>query len=431
MMKYEYPSIGETLYRDTLPNGLRLSVITKSGFSRTCALFAADYGGADRRFRLCGESIDTPAGVAHFLEHKMFDMPDGSNVMSLFAANGARDNAFTSADMTAYHFEGSGHFESNLRTLLRFVSTPHFTPESIEKERGIIAQEIKMCEDDPSDAGYMALMKCLYAHHPIREPVLGTIESISAITSETLYLCHSAFYRPGNMCLCVVGDVEPESVRDIAAELLPGESGEKPESDFGEPEPELPVQRRFTKAMSVSAPLFFIGIKLIPESGGDALLRQKLVCGMALSLLFGRSSTFYSRFYEQGLINDSFFVQADHAAGTLTAFIGGESRDPEAVFDAVCAEIRRNAENGLDPVRFSRLKKAGYGSRIRALSSFSGLCESMADGSFGGYNCLDSFAMVDSITAEEVHAFIVRQLDTSRAAMSVIMPITEGKETNL
>ncbi|MGN1001278.1 MAG: EF-P 5-aminopentanol modification-associated protein YfmH [Oscillospiraceae bacterium] len=430
MRKLEYPSIGETMYRDTLPNGLRLSVIPKPGFHRNCAFFATDYGGADRRFRLGGELIDTPAGVAHFLEHKMFDMPGGDNVITFFAGNGARDNAFTSAGMTAYYFEGTEKFDENLRMLLKFVSTPYFTPESVAKEQGIIGQEIRMCEDDPGDVGYEGLMGCLYAHHPIREAVIGTVESIAAITDETLYNCHRVFYHPVNMCLCVVGDVDPERVRAIAAETLPTESGEKPVSDYGQPEPETPVQRRFAKAMAVSAPQFLIGAKLTPAAGGDEMLRQKLVCGLALSYLFGRSSPFYSRLYELGLISDSFFVQSDHTAGTFTAFAGGESRDPEAVYDAVCAEIRDAVEKGLDPVRFDRLKRAGYGSRVRALSSFMGLCESMADGCFGGYNCLDSFAMVESVTAQEVRAFLAEQFDPSRLAMSVITPLGAGKEEN-
>lgn len=287
-----------------------------------------------------------------------------------------------------------------------------------------------MCEDDPFDVGYVELMKCLYAHHPIRDSVVGTIESIAAITDRTLYDCHKVFYHPVNMCLCVVGDVDPERVKAIAVETLPAEAGERPAGDYGEPEPETPVQRRFTRAMAVSAPQFLIGAKLRSAPEGGALLRQKLVCGMALSYLFGRSSPFYNRLYEQGLISDSFYVQSDHAAGTFTAFAGGESRDPEAVYDALCGEIRDAVEHGLDTVRFDRLKKAGYGSRIRALSSFMGLCESMAEGIFGGYNCLDSFAMVESVTAEEVRAFITEQLDEAHLAMSVITPIAGGKEAN-
>ncbi len=427
MQKLEYTSVGETLYRDTLPNGLRLSVITKPGYTRCFAFFATNYGGADRRFRLGGEYIDTPMGVAHFLEHKMFDMPDGDNALSTLAANGAQPNAYTSSGITAYHFESTANFDENLRMLLRFVSTPYFTEESVAKEQGIIGQEIRMCEDSPDYVIYDELMRCLYDHHPIRDSVAGTIESIAEITPETLYNCHRIFYNPGNMALTVVGDVDPEAVRTAAMEILPAEAGEVPGRDYGAPESPDPAKPRFSRAMEVSAPQFLIGAKLLPVSGGDALLRQKLVSGLALNYLYSQSSPFYSRLYAKGLLNTDFFVDADTAAGTMTVLAGGESRDPEAVFDEFCAEAQRAADEGLDAAYFSRTLRSGYGARVRALSSFSGLCASMADADFGGYNCLDAFSMTNTITPEEVRGFIRENFRRDRFAMSVITPAA-GRE---
>ena len=422
MQKTEYPSIGETLYRDTLPNGLRISVVTKPGYTRCFAFFATNYGGADRRFRLGGEYIDTPMGVAHVLEHKMFDMPDGDNALSTLAANGAQPNAYTASGITAYHFESTANFDENLRVLLRFVSTPYFTDESVAKEQGIIGQEIRMCEDDPDYVIYNELMRCLYDHHPVRDSVAGTIESIAEITPQTLYDCHKIFYNPGNMALTVVGDVDPEAVRAAAVEILPAEAGEIPGRDYGTPEAPAPVRTRFSRAMEVSAPQFLIGAKLAPAEGGDALLRQKLLSGMALNYLYSQSSPFYSRLYQQGLLNTDFFVDTDDAANTSTLFAGGESRDPEAVFTAFAAEAKKAADEGLDPAYFSRMKKAAYGARVRALSSFSGLCAALADAEFGGYRCLDSFAVSESITAEELRGFIRENLSEERLAMSVITP---------
>ena len=196
MQKHDYPNIGETLYSAELPNGLQLRVVPKKGFATFYAAFAANYGGADRRFELDGETIDTPPGVAHFLEHKMFDLPDGDSAMNLLSANGAEPNAFTSSDMTCYYFQCTKSFEENLRLLLHFVSTPYFTPETVQKEQGIIAQEILMGEDNPGMAIYYQLLCQLYARHPIRDRVAGTVESISGITDKTLYGCHRAFYAP-------------------------------------------------------------------------------------------------------------------------------------------------------------------------------------------------------------------------------------------
>ena len=184
MNKREFPGVGETLYSDVLPNGLRLFVVPKPGYAKSYAFFATNYGGADRRFQLAGEWIDTPAGVAHFLEHKMFDMPDGY-ALAVLSANGASPNAYTSTAMTAYHFESTEGFYENLDTLLGFVSTPYFTPESVQKEQGIIGQEIRMTEDNPEFVVYYELLKCLLEHNPVRDSVAGTVESIAEITDQT------------------------------------------------------------------------------------------------------------------------------------------------------------------------------------------------------------------------------------------------------
>lgn len=429
MQKLEYPSVGETLYRDTLPNGLRLSVITKPGYTRCLAFFSTNYGGADRRFRFGGEFVDTPLGVAHFLEHKMFDMPDGDNALSTLAANGAQPNAYTSSGVTAYHFESTENFDENLRMLLKFVSTPYFTEESVAKEQGIIGQEIRMCEDDPDYVIYDQLMACLYDHHPVRDSVVGTIDSISEITPETLYRCHKIFYNPCNMALAVVGDVDPEAVRCAAMEILPQEPGEIPGRDYGTPEGLLPAKPRFLRAMEVSAPQFIIGAKLPPVPAGNALLRQKIVAGMALNYLYGQSSPFYSALYADGLLNTDFFVDMDDAASTMTILAGGESRDPEAVFRRFCEAAETVAEYGPDKAYFTRVKRSGYGSRIRALSSFAGLCASMISADFGEYNCLDAFSITESVTAEELQDFIKTYFRRENFAMSVIVP-GSGKEAD-
>jgi len=422
MQKLEYPSVGEVLWRDTLPNGLRLAVIPKPGYTRSFAFFAANYGGADRRFRLGDDFVETPLGVAHFLEHKMFDMPDGDNALTLFSRSGAQPNAWTSNGMTGYYFESTRDFGENLRTLLRFVSTPYFTEESVAKEQGIIGQEIRMTEDDPDSVVWEELMRALYASHPVRDSVVGTVESIARITPQTLYDCHRVFYNPGNMCLTVVGDVDPAFVRDTALELLPAHGGEQPVRDYGAPEASEPLKPRFERAMAVSAPQFLAGVKLTPGLQGDALLRQKVVGGLAVSCLYGKSSPFYSRLYARGLLNADFSADTEAVAGTVTVVAGGESRDPEAVLAEMLAEAKAAAEGGLDPAGFERRKKAAYGQRIRALSSFAGLCAAAAEAEFAGYGVLDVFSAAASVTAEEVRAFIAEHLREDRFAMSVVTP---------
>lgn len=428
MRKLEYPIVGETLYHDTLPNGLKLSVAVKPGYTRSYAFFATRYGGADRRFRVGGEMLDTPMGVAHYLEHKMFDMPEGDNALSALAANGAQPNAYTASGITAYHFDSTENFDENLRMLLKFVSTPYFTAESVAKEQGIIGQEIRMTEDDPDHAVYDELMRCLYERHPIRDPIIGTIESIAEITPEVLYHCHGIFYNPGNMALAVVGDVDPEAVRTAAIEVLPAQKGEVPWRDYGAAEGPLPGKTRFSRRMEVSAPQFMIGAKLFPAPEGTALLRQKLVSDLALTYLYGASAPFYTRLYSQGLLNTDFYADLDYAAGTMTVLSGGESRDPEAVFDAFTAEAVNAAEKGLDSAFFNRMMKADYGARVRSLSSFAGLAASLADADFGNYNLLDTFDILKTVTEEELRRFIAENLRPERFAMSVVEPLEAGKD---
>ena len=430
MKKTDYTSIGETLYESTLSNGLKISVVTKPGFARCYALFATNYGGADRRFCLGGEFIDTPSGVAHFLEHKMFDMPEGDNALAVLAANGASPNAFTSSAMTAYYFESTSNFFENLETLLKFVTTPYFTPESVEKEQGIIAQEIRMIEDTPDYVVYDELMRALYAHNPIRDTVAGTISSIAEISDKTLYDCHKVFYAPSNMTLCVVGDVSPDEVEQAAKRLVTGEMAEAAIRDYGEAESLLPLKTRFTRQMEVSAPQFIIGAKLAPETQGDAILRQKIIGGMALHYLLGHSSPFYIRLYADGFLNTDFSADMDYAAETLTIMLGGESCNPEHVFSEFCAEVQNVKENGLDTELWSRSKKSSYGGRVRALSSFSGLCISMAQSHFSGYRALDSFEVAKSVTPEQVRDFIIENLATERLAMSIVEPERFGEDVN-
>ena len=212
MVSKAYPRVGETLYHEVLDNGLHIYVDRRPEFQKSFAFFATNYGGMDMKFHLDGQWRDTPAGVAHFLEHKMFDTEDGNALQDL-AANGASPNAFTSSAITGYYFESTEKFFDNLKILLSFVSIPYFTQESVDKEQGIIGQEIRMVEDDPDNQVFYALMECLYDHHPIRVPIAGTQESISHITAGTLYACHKAFYTPANMVLTVAGDVDPEQVR--------------------------------------------------------------------------------------------------------------------------------------------------------------------------------------------------------------------------
>ena len=424
MDKKLYPRIGEEVIWVTLDNGLPVCIVPKKGFSRKYALFATRYGGMDMRFRLNGQWLDTPAGIAHYLEHKMFDTEDG-NALQELAMNGAEPNAFTSNAITCYYFDSTEKFYENLEILLSFVSVPYFTDESVEKEQGIIGQEIGMIEDNPEWQVYKQLMQSLYHTSPARTPVAGSVESNRKITAQTLYYCHRAFYTPANMCLVVVGDVEPQQVLDIARRVLPKDSGELIERDYGAEEPTEAAQAYAEEHMEVSMPSFLVGFKCPPQHGGEEQHRFAAIGELACDVLMGESSPLYARLYSQGLINGSFGAAFDILPGAAYAYAGGDSKDPKAVAEAILAEAQRLAHEGVDEDYYKRIVNANFGAALRELNSFESIAVSMAEGRFQGYDPYRFPEIYDSITAADVLAFLRENVTRSHMALSVIAPKEE------
>ena len=419
MEKQKFAMVGESMYHEKLENGLNVFVFPKPEFQKGYAFFAANYGGMDMRFCLNGAWHNTPAGVAHYLEHKMFDTQEG-NALQELAANGASPNAFTSNDITGYYFDSTEKFEENLRILLSFVSVPWFTQESVDKERGIIGQEIGMIEDDPHWKCYMNLMKALFQHHPIRVSVAGSVESIAEITPETLYACHKAFYDPANMVLCVAGPVDPERICKIAQEILPKQAGPIAAKDYGEKEKPQAAQSLIEERMEVSAPIFQMGWKGDAPANGEDRLRQELVGGLALEVLLGNSSPLYAKLYREGLINQEFGYSYESSFGCAFLAADGESKDPEAVRMAVAEEAARIGREGVDSALWERVKKGVYGNRVRGLNSFENLCVGQAQAFFAGYDFLRFAEIFASITKEEAEELISNWVTEERAALSVV-----------
>lgn len=417
----------ENVWAATLPNGLRVRVLCKPDFQRSYAVFATCYGGADRRFRVGDTWTDTPAGVAHYLEHKLFDMPDGSDALLTLSENGADPNAFTSTNMTAYYFSCTDRFEENLRTLLRFVSTPYFTDASVAKEQGIIGQEIRMGEDDPDRAVWRNLMRCLLARDGARDAVAGTVESIAEITPETLYACHKAFYDPGNMMLCVIGDVDAERVAELAKQYTPAGAQERAVRDYGAAEDMACCETSVKKKMEVSMPTFAIGFKCPPAEDGTEAERMDIIGDLAAELLVGESSALYQRLYEQGVIDADFSCNFEHMKGLALLVASGDSETPELVLDELLAEAERVAREGVDRAQFERLKKSMLGRRTRDLDSFEGVCYAMCSCGFEGVEYLDYPALFHAVTPEDVELFVRENVKKERAALSVIEPANEQR----
>ena len=415
-----YERIGESVYRETLPNGLQICVVPKPGYAKKYAFFATRYGGMDTRFQLDGKWLDTPAGIAHYLEHKMFDTKEG-NALQELAKNGAEPNAFTSNAMTGYYFDSTEHFEENLKILLSFVSVPYFTDESVAKEQGIIGQEIRMIEDNPDWQIYTRMMQALYQNSTARTSIAGTVESISHITAETLYQCHKAFYTPSNMILTAVGDVDPIHVADLARSILPREGGDKIPRDYGM-EPAEIAQKETSMAMEVSTPQFLTGFKCTPAPEGEAYLRMSAIGDMACDILLGDSSPLYLRLYDQGLINTSFGGAFEMMPGVAYLYAGGDSRDARTVAGEIYREAERLAAEGIDEDFYQQVRRAAFGEQLRGLNSFENIAVSLTEGYFRGYHPFRFPQVFDSITKDDILAFLRENLREERAVLSEIVP---------
>ena len=425
MTKEFYPGLDETVCREQLPNGLTVAVVPRKGFSKKLAYFVTDYGSIHTDFSFEGKAYTAPAGVAHFLEHKMFDLPGDRDVSAEFAAMGANVNAFTSYDMTAYYFSCTEHFEDCLGLLLEFVSTPYFTEESVRKEQGIIDQEIGMNRDAPDSVVFENLMAAMYTAHPIRVPILGTSETIRQITPKILYQCHKAFYTPGNMMLCVVGDVDPEKVIAIARQQLGDEILPVGEKLNHWPEAMECPRQSVRCEMEIAMPTFSLAFKSEPLGRGEAAIRQEMVADLAAETLFGESSDLYLWLYEQGLIDSSFGGGFETVDGCALFTCGGDSDDPEKVRDAILARVRKVLDEGISQEDFLRMKRSALGRRIRSLDSFDATCFRLCAYHFGGFDYFRFPQVYDAIEKEDILAYLSRTVTAQRACLSVITPTRE------
>lgn len=426
MIRKEYPQLREVYWEEVLPNGLRIRIVPKPDFARKYAFFATNFGAIDTRFTVDGQRVTVPDGIAHYLEHKMFDMPQG-DAMQEFARCGGNPNAFTSYDLTAYYFDCTENFEENLKILTQMVFMPYFTQASVDKERGIIAQEIRMYDDNADSRASERLFAALFQHHPVRVPIAGTVQSIQDITPQMLYQCHKTFYDPSNMMLCVVGDVVPQRVVELVAKLAPESVGQTVVCDYGAPEKLERPSQSVQMQMDISMPKFDIGFRCQPP-GSDAL-QSELIGDLAAEILMGESSPLYGRLYKAGKIDDSFGAGYESTKGVAMLTVDGDSDVPQEVLAEILKEAERVGAEGFDLARFERLKKSAIGRRMRSLDSFEGICYQMCAHFFEG---VDYFAFPYSyagVTPQQVQAFLRQTVRADRMAISMIYP-TQQEETS-
>lgn len=423
--KIENTRLGECMLHGIHKSGLQVYIFPKKGFSKYYAIYGTAYGSLDREFIVPGDNQKTavPDGIAHFLEHKMFEEPDGSNAFDRFAQTGASCNAFTSFDMTAYLFSCTDRFYENLDILLDFVNTPYYTEENVSKEQGIIGQEIRMYDDDPEWRALFNMLRALFHNNPVKIDIAGTVESIAEITPELLYKCYNTFYSPANMALVLVGDIDAEQAAksvDKYVTVMDSKRAERPIAD----EPRARVQEVIEQKLSVSIPLFRIGFK--DNTAGDVgekLMKKEIATDILLETLFGKSSEFYLALYEEGLIDRTFSKEADLQVMYGYSALGGDSRDPHAVYERVKEYLNKVNKEGLREEDIRRAKKVLLGRHLRMFNSVEYTGNDFIRRVLNGCAPLGYERTLDSLTTDELHARMREHFDAENCVLSVINPL--------
>ncbi|MCU6795399.1 insulinase family protein [Paenibacillus sp. WQ 127069] len=423
MKAIPYPHVKETIYTEQLSNGLTVFILPKEGFSKTYATFSTHYGSIDNHFRVEGASeIKVPDGIAHFLEHKMFEEPTG-DIFSVFASNGASANAFTSFDRTAYLFSATEYVLENLTTLLNFVQNPYFTDENVDKEKGIIGQEIKMYQDNPDWRVYFGLIETMYHHHPIHIDIAGTVESIAKITKELLYDCYHTFYHPSNMSLFVVGGVDPEETMELIRSNQAAKEY-KPQGEIHrlfEQEPTTVKNKEKVTVLPVSLPKCLFGCKEPKQdASGKELLKRELVMKVLLDILLSPSSAIYQKLYEEQIISDSFGSEYNIAENYAFSIIGGDTPDPDKLVSRVREEIDKVKESGIAQTDFERSRKKKIGGFLRQLNSPESIANEFTKYRFKQIDLFDILPVYEQLTIEDVTTMLNEHFDWNQLAVSIV-----------
>ena len=420
MKKITNELLKEEYYEIDHKSGLKILVMEKPDYSGAFAMFGTRYGSVDTCFRLMGEESYTsvPEGIAHFLEHKLFESEE-LDAFERFAKTGANANAFTSFDRTCYIFQCADNFYENLEILLDFVKAPYFTEETVQKEQGIIGQEIRMYQDDPDWQVLFNLLRGLYVNNPVRIDIAGTVESIAEINAELLYSCYRTFYNNSNMCLAVAGNVKVEEVIAIADKVLKIEEPVYFEQIIPE-EPYKVATDYIEEKLGVESPKFAVGFK---ESNDEIIPSPKKVIlyNLALEIIAGKFSPLYIRLLDESLINTSFGKEYFYGRGFASMLFSGESKNPEKVKEEIVKEIKRIKKDGVAQTDFEICLKKKYGAEIYSYNDVNDLANNLCDAWLNNYDIFDNIELYKTITKEDVEKIIKDGFDTENVCLSVII----------
>ncbi len=426
MQIIENLNVKEKLYTEKLDNGLTIMIIPKRGIRKKYVMWATHYGSIDNKFVVPGEEniTEVPDGIAHFLEHKMFEQENGTNSLDVLTALGVNANAYTTNNYTTYLFEATDNFYPALDELMDYVQNPYFTDENVEKEKGIIAQEIKMYDDYPDWVVYMNALKNMYKNNPIRIDIAGDVDSIYKIDKEILYKCYNTFYNPSNMVMCFCGEFEPEElIKEIKKRLI-----EKPNQGeikrIYEEEPEEIVEKRIEKTMEVSIPLFVIGIKdKLPNKEQDTV-KKHIAIEILLNMIIGKSSKLYKQLYESELLISEPFLDYEFTSSYAHITITGSSKNPDKVLEKIEEEIEELKKNGLNLEHFERIKNMLYGNAVKEFNNVSDISRMFVTDYYKGINSFDYLESYKQISIEYTYEVLKEVFLKDKTVISII----KGKE---
>ena len=418
MQIIENLKVKEKVYIEKLENGLTVMIIPKKGIQKKYMIWGTKYGSNESSFVVPGEEDITtvPNGVAHFLEHKLFEQENGTNSLDVLTALGVDANAYTTNDHTAYLFECTDNFYEAMDELMDYVQHPYFTDENVEKEKGIIGQEITMYDDYPEWKVYLNDMKAMYHNNPVKIDIVGTIETISKIDKEILYKCYQTFYNPSNMTMVLCGDFEPEAILEEVKKRL---ENTKPSGEIKRVYPEEPdeiVQEKIEQKLEVSQPLYAIGIK----DSEKCDVKKHIAIEILLNLLIGRSSNLYKELYQEGIIYAQPSLEYEFTNIYAHVLISGQSNEPEKVYQKLKEEIKKFKNNGINEEDFKRMKKMIYGGYVKEFNDVADIARMFLADHFKEMNSFDYLEEMKGITVEYLEQILKDVFKEEKMILSIV-----------
>lgn len=426
MQIIENSKVKEKLYIEKLENGLTIMIMPKKGIQKKYVIWATNYGSIDNKFVVPGETevTEVPEGIAHYLEHKMFEQESGKNSLDTLTELGVDANAYTTTNHTAYLFECTDNFYPALDELMDYVQHPYFTDENVEKEKGIISQEIMMYDDYPEWVVYMNAIRSMYEKNPITIDIAGTVDSIKAIDKEVLYKCYNTFYNLSNMVMCVVGDFVPEElVKEIKKRIVKNEKPLGEIKRIREEEPAKIVRKEVSAEMEVSMPLFVIGIKdtnLSEKEDKESIIKKHIAIEILLNMLIGKSSETYKNLYEQGIIMSEPYLEYEFEKTYAHVMITGQSKEPKKVLEAICNQMAKYKEYGLDEEHFNRIKNMIYGGYIKEYNDVAAIGRMFIADYFKGINSFDYLEDFSQVTKEYAENILKEVFKEENMVISIV-----------